>query len=251
MFMTDSTRYLKRTIVKETIASKAMNSHRRLLIYLPPGYNELLSYPALYCQDGEDFFNFGRIATQANRLILDEGLEPLIIIGVEVDKARRTAEYDPEGSGFAAYTRFFSEELMPAMESRFPLRPDAGQRVLAGDSLGGTVSLHLALDYPQRFRHVIALSGAFGPATWQRIQREPQLNGLNLYMLIGLDEQAVATDRGVFDFLRGNRETYRLLQERGASIRYVEKPGRHLWGFWQAELPEALLHFFHARTGSI
>ena len=79
--MTDS-RYLKRTIVKEEIESRYLGEKRTLRIYLPPGYNELLSYPVVYCQDGEEFFNFGRIATTANQIILDEGAEPFIIVGV-------------------------------------------------------------------------------------------------------------------------------------------------------------------------
>lgn len=46
----------------------------------PPGYNEVLSYPVVYCQDGEEFFNFGRIATLAGQLIVEEDVEPFIIV---------------------------------------------------------------------------------------------------------------------------------------------------------------------------
>ena len=62
-----------------------LGENRSLRIYLPPGYNELLSYPVIYCQDGEQFFNFGRIATTITRCILDEGLEPAIVVGVDVN----------------------------------------------------------------------------------------------------------------------------------------------------------------------
>ncbi|GJM69340.1 hypothetical protein HMSSN036_15560 [Paenibacillus macerans] len=112
--MTDS-RYLKRTIIKEEIDSKYLGEKRYLRIYLPPGYNEILSYPVVYCQDGEEFFNFGRIATHANQLILDEGIDPFIIVGVEVDTKVRTEEYAPFGNRFDAYTRCFTEELFPSL----------------------------------------------------------------------------------------------------------------------------------------
>lgn len=79
-------RYYKRIIIKEKVESKYLGESRTAIIYLPPGYNELLTYPVVYCQDGEQFFNFGRIATQATRLILDENIEPMIIIGVEMKK---------------------------------------------------------------------------------------------------------------------------------------------------------------------
>lgn len=155
--MTDS-RYLKRTIVKEEIDSRYLGEKRTLRVYLPPGYNELLSYPVVYCQDGEEFFNFGRIATTANRIILDEGAEPFIIVGVQVDVSVRTQEYAPFGNRFKAYTSCFAEEIIPFIEEKYPVRRSPQERVLAGDSLGGSVSLHLALLYPDLFTRVISMS---------------------------------------------------------------------------------------------
>lgn len=240
----DDAVYYKRTIVKEQVPSLALNETRDVKIYLPPGYNELVTYPAIYCQDGDDFFNFGRMATHMNRLILDEGLEPAIIVGVNVDKRVRTEEYAPEGSRFEAYCRFFAEELIPYVEERYPVRHETDQRVIAGDSLGGTVSLHLALDHPDLFRRVLSLSGAFLESTRERIAREQDLSWLELYMVIGLQETEVETSRGTFDFLEANRLTRRLLEERNTRLVYEEKDGKHLWGFWQNELPAALKHFF-------
>jgi enterochelin esterase-like enzyme len=240
----DESRYYKRTIIKEQINSHSLQEARNVRVFLPPGYNELLTYPILYCQDGEDFFNFGRVATHMTRLILDEGAEPVIIAGVEVDKAVRTSEYDARGQRFRGYCHFFVEELLPFIEDRYPVRGDVTGRVLAGDSLGGSVSFHLMLDHPHLFRQVIALSGAFFPVTQQRIEQETDLSWLDAYLTIGLDESAVQTERGVFDFLSMNRITQALLQERKAKLVYQEKPGGHVWGFWQNELPDALRHFF-------
>src|SRR5690242_18270125 len=89
---------VKRTIIKDSVTSSHLpEGERGLRLYLPPGYNEILSYPVIYCQDGEDFFSFGRIATQAHAMILDGELEPLVIVGVDVDKSVRTEEYAPDG----------------------------------------------------------------------------------------------------------------------------------------------------------
>ncbi|PYI56236.1 alpha/beta hydrolase [Paenibacillus flagellatus] len=241
--MTDS-RYTKRTIIKEEVASSELSETRTVKIYLPPGYNELLTYPVLYTQDGEDFFNFGRVATHANRLILDEGMEPVLIVGVDVDKTRRNDEYAPEGSRFAAYCRFFADELVPFVESRYPARRDRAERVIAGDSLGGTVSLHIALDYPDAFNRVLALSGAFFSGTRERIAAESELTWLELYMLVGLQETSVETSRGTFDFVTENRLTRDLLNSKGAELVYEEKDGKHVWGFWQNELPGVMMRFF-------
>ena len=183
--MSDDSRLYKRTIVKDEITSSLLGENRPLRIYLPPGYNELLSYPVIYCQDGEQFFNFGRIATTLTRLILDEDLEPAIVVGVDVNIANRTSEYAPEGERHDAYCQFFADELLPYVESRYPVRTERTERILAGDSLGGTVSLHLALDYPSLFCRVISLSGAFFDITRERIKQEDDLSWLEIYMLIG------------------------------------------------------------------
>ncbi len=239
----DDSIYYKRTLIKENLPSEALQETRSIRIVLPPGYNELLTYPVLYCQDGEDFINFGRLATQMTRLILDEDLGPAIIVAVDVNKAVRTDEYSPEGTRFSAYCRFFAEELIPFIERKYPVRTNPESRILAGDSLGGTVSLHLALDYPDLFTRVLSLSGAFLASTQERIRHEQDLSWLELYMLIGLQEESVETTRGTFDFLAANRAARELLEERNTQLTYLEEEGKHLWGFWQQELPSALHHF--------
>jgi enterochelin esterase-like enzyme len=243
--MSDDSRYYKRTIVKEEITSFYLNETRTLRIFLPPGYNELLSYTVIYCQDGEQFFNFGRIATTLTKGILDDGLEPAIIVGVDVINATRTAEYAAEGERRSAYSRFFAEELIPWVESHYPVRTERTERLLAGDSLGGTISIHLALDYPSLFCRVISLSGAFSTATLSRISEESDLSWLELYMLIGSDETEVVTERGTFNFVADNYAAKDLLEHKKTALLFIEKPGKHIWGFWQQELPAAL-HYFLA-----
>jgi Enterochelin esterase and related enzymes len=241
--MTDD-RYLKRTILRETVPSRHLpEGSRPLRIFLPPGYNEVLSYPVVFCQDGEDFFNFGRVATTATRLILDEGLEPFIIVGVDVDKKLRTEEYAPDGSRHDAYLKFFAEELLPYIEEKYPVRREPEHRLLAGDSLGGTVCLHLALAYPQLFHRVLSLSGAYYGASRDIVASYRDLEGIEIYMIVGLQETAYETDRGVYNFVELNRSARSLLEQRGASVYYEEKDGKHQWGFWQQEIPAALAYF--------
>lgn len=242
--MNDSV-FLKRTIVKQTLWSEALQEERKLRIYLPPGYNEVLSYPVVYCQDGEEFFNFGRIATLAGQLIIEEDYEPFIIVGVEVNVKVRTQEYAPFGSRFKQYLTCFAEEIIPFIEHNYAVRRTPEERVLAGDSLGGSVSLHLALAYPSIFNRILSLSGAFYPESRELIAAEDDLSWLTINMLVGLQETEYKTDTGVYDFVDMNRKTRALLEERGATVDYREKDGVHLWGFWQKELPESLRYFLN------
>ncbi|MBJ6363674.1 alpha/beta hydrolase [Paenibacillus sp. GCM10012307] len=234
--------YLKRTIVKETVSSRYLpERERELRIFLPPGYNEIVSYPVVYCQDGEDFFNFGRIATQANKLILEEDMEPFVIVGVDVDKQKRTAEYAPDGDRHDDYVKFFVEEMLPFVSSRYSVRNEADQIVLAGDSLGATVGLHIALQYPRRFATLISFSGAYYPASQAIVEAySDSLAWLHMFMSVGLQETAYETDSGVFDFVALNRSMKPLLEKKGAKLHYSERDGLHQWGFWQKQVPEAL-----------
>jgi len=236
--------YLKRTIVKEEVPTALLDAPRSVKVYLPPGYNELLSYPVVYCQDGNDFFTMGRIATLTNQLILDEGMQPVIIVGVSVDRSKRTSEYSAVGARNDAYKHFFAKELLPFIEQKYPVRQDGESRVLAGDSLGGTVSLHLALDYPELFPQVLSLSGAFFQPTIDRLEQEQDLSWLSLWMVVGLGERQVETHIGTFDFVDWNQKTKAIAEQKSARIAYAEQPGEHVWGFWQKVLPDGLRHFF-------
>lgn len=239
--MTD--RLYKRTLLKESVPSSALGKTRDVTVYLPPGYNELSRYPVFYGQDGLELINFGRAATIANRLILDEGAEPFVIVGIHVDLPNRSAEYAPGGARFDAYMEFFAEEMLPYIEYRYPVKAHADHRVLVGDSLGGTVSLHLALSYPHLFRNVISLSGAFFEPTRRAIRESPDLSWLRMYQLIGTEETDVQTEWGVPDFLEANRLTRELLEQKNAGILYKEGAGKHTWGFWQNELADAMRYF--------
>lgn len=231
----------KRTIVRHEVPSRILPEDKReTRIYLPPGYQETLSYPVVYCQDGQDFFQFGRIATIAQKMILDEGWEPFVVVGVDVDKKVRTSEYMAGGERNERYIRFFAEELIPYVENNIAVRRAPDQRVVAGDSLGGAVSLSLALWYPQLFTRVLSLSGAFYAGSMLELEDQASLEGLSVWMTVGLQETAFATDMGTFNFVELNREARRLLEAKGAYVDYREKDGEHKWGFWQAELPEAL-----------
>jgi len=234
----------KRIVKKETVPSRLLpDGSRNIRVVLPPGFSELREYPVVYCQDGEDFFNFGRIATIAAQLAAEGEIEPLVIVGVDVDKSVRTREYAPDGDRNARYVAFFAEELVPYVSARYPVRTDPESILLAGCSLGGAVSLQLALARPRQFVNVMSLSGAFDPSSRAAIAAAGDLSHLNVYMTVGLGETAFRTDRGVFDFVAMNREARRLLEERGALVEYLEREGEHLWGYWQQDVPGGLRWF--------
>ncbi|MNZ90199.1 putative esterase [compost metagenome] len=96
---------------------------------------------------------------------------------------------------------------------------------------------------PELFSKIISLSGAYYGPTLDLLANETDLSYLSLYMIVGLQEDHYTTDTGTYNFIDLNRKAKELLEERGAKVEYFEKDGRHLWGFWQNELPDALIYF--------
>lgn len=237
-------KYLKRTIKRETLTSSHLKESKEIQIYLPPDYVESESYPLLILHDGSDYLNLGRIATQANQLLSQEKMIPIVMAFVPVDKKKRTAEYSPIGDRHEAHKLMIIEELLPLIEKKYSVDTSTDQLVIGGSSLGGTVSLHIALDYPEICNRVLSQSGAFLEQTIKDLSRVYSLQFLEIYQSIGLAETSIETHMGTLDLVARNREAYRLFQEKRAHVDYYEEDGDHTWGFWQRELPRALRFFF-------
>lgn len=237
-------KYLKRTIKRETLTSSHLEESKEIQIYLPPDYVESESYPLLILHDGPDYLNLGRIATQANQLLSQEKMIPIVMAFVPVDKKKRTAEYSPIGDRHEAHKLMIIEELLPLIEKKYSVDTSTDQLVIGGSSLGGTVSLHIALDYPEICNRVLSQSGAFLEQTIKDLSRVYSLQFLEIYQSIGLAETSIETHMGTLDLVARNREAYRLFQEKRAHVDYYEEDGDHTWGFWQRELPRALRFFF-------
>ncbi|RUO24351.1 esterase [Aliidiomarina minuta] len=147
---------------------------RSLHIYvrLPLGYdaNET-HYPIVYLLDGDSLFPI----LGANHLFLtyDDNLPEAIIVGIaygsfepEINKRgydfTANAPDAREGQGGAAkFHDFLKRELIPEVEGRY--RADSNQRVLFGQSLGGSMVLYSAYTDPDLFWGRIASNPVFAP----------------------------------------------------------------------------------------
>ena len=160
--------------------SRYLRSDRDVLVYLPPGYDadKRKRYPVLYLHDGQNLFDGATsfikgaewgVDETAQRLITGGEIEPLIIVGIYNTGGDRVDEYTPTvdpkhkmGGKADLYGRMLVEELKPFIDSEYRTRRDAKSTGLGGSSLGGLVSLYLALKYPQTFGRVIVAS----PSVW-------------------------------------------------------------------------------------
>ena len=154
-------------------ASKHMASTREIIVWLPPGYTTDTEkrYPVLYMHDGQNVYLEWRIDDIAKPLIAANQVKPLIIVMVanggtaesRADDYTWTKPSNAKAGGKGdAYGRMLVEELKPFIDKTYRTLPDAPNTGVAGASLGGIISLHLGLKYPDVFGRL----GVMSPSVW-------------------------------------------------------------------------------------
>lgn len=153
-------------------------SARGIQVWLPPGYERDTQrrYPVLYLHDGQNLFDSAAAGAEwqvdetAQHLVVSGQIQPLIIVGVASNE-QRVDDYTPtagrmdgqtQGGKAPAYARYLIEELKPAIDARYRTQPDAGHTAVGGSSLGGLVSLWLALHHGDTFGAALVVS----PSLW-------------------------------------------------------------------------------------
>lgn len=152
---------------------------RRVLVYLPPQYAEdaAMRFPVFYLHDGQNLFDpktsylpgrTWRAHETADRLARAGEMEPAILVGIANTGVRRMAEYTPThdsrlgGGEGGQYSRLLTNELKPLVDATYRTRSGPLDTAVGGSSLGGLISLYLALQQPSVFGNAAVLS----PSLW-------------------------------------------------------------------------------------
>ena len=214
------------------LESRALSQTRRVNVYTPKGYeNEAL--PTVYVQDGVAFYRYAKLHLVLENLLRDRLVRPAHLVFLEpVD---RTAEY-----GFSeAYRQFVLSEALPEVERTVAVTEE---RTILGASLGGLVSVLLALDAPEMFRSVATFSGAFlgtpdaksfyaNEDSWvlDELKKRDRLP-LRFYTEVGRLEWLTQV----------NRDVAQVLADKGYEHRFLERSAGHNWTNWKNGFQEAL-----------
>lgn len=162
----------------ENFESRELANKRSLIVYLPPGYEDPANfgerYPVLYMHDGQNLFDaatsfigveWGADET-AERLIKAKKIPPIIIVGI-YNTPDRMNEYTPtrdekRGAGGKGdlYASFIVNMVKPFIDETYRTSPKRLDTAIAGSSLGGLISLHIAVRYPSTFSRVGVISPA-------------------------------------------------------------------------------------------
>lgn len=150
--------------------SKVAGDTRHFYVYTPPDYDPAgaTRYPVLYLLHGatclpSDWTAAGRANFMADNLIAAQRMLPMIIVmpsGYALPGSNMMPVAGP-GDNNAAFDRYLTEEVIPAVEKKYRTAPGAANRAIMGLSMGGGQAIRVGLSHLELFKSV----GGFSPAT--------------------------------------------------------------------------------------
>lgn len=125
--------------------------------------------------------------------------------------------------------RALVEELIPAIEARFPLAKSVAARILRGHSSGGWSTLWLAITYPDTFG--ACWSSSPDPVDFRRFQQTDIYSRPSMFTLPGPGGKQVETT----SFRRAGKELMTVRQEVGGErLTGPDNTSGAQWASWQA-----------------
>ncbi|PAV29167.1 hypothetical protein CIL05_12270 [Virgibacillus profundi] len=238
----------KGAFIEKIIDSSYLNEEMTLKIYQPESFSPLYKYNICIMQDGNDYFQMGRIATLSDRLHAAQEITNTVFAGIHYrDKFDRRKKYHPSGEQNAAYTKFLVHEVVPLLDHELPTYHMGQSRALMGDSLAGTLALMTALKYPNTFGKVIMQSPYVDQTVLDAVDNAKDIHSIDMYHTIGTAETSIdTTDGKKSDFVTPNRKLNDLLKTKGVSYHYHElEDGQHTWKYWQKDMKRVLTTMFN------
>jgi predicted alpha/beta superfamily hydrolase len=248
-------------------SSRIFHNRRLLRVWLPPDYdlpeNSGRRYPVFYLNDGQNLFDSAtsftgiewQVDETADRLIRAGVIPPTIFVGIDNGRLERLKEYlpyrslspvvlRPQGSKYPA---FLIDEVMPFVSQQYRVAKGPEHALLGGSSLGGLISLYVAIAAPGVFGRVLLES----PSLWvsnRQILR--QCRGFRQWpekVFLGVGTREVGREDKDRQTVENVRELERTLRRSGLDDRRlrveVAEGGTHGEGAWAARFPDALKFF--------
>ena len=150
-----------------------------VLIWKPEDYNASSAdkYSVIYMTDGQNLFDRKATSTgswgvaESVTAMMANGGQKCIIVGVENGATWRDEELTPdigkvtqesyEGGKGKYFSDFVIDTVMPYINKAYNVYTDREHTHIAGSSSGGIESFYIAMEHPDRFASVGALSPAF------------------------------------------------------------------------------------------
>jgi len=226
------------------IDSATLGRREEVRVYLPARFRPTRRYPLLVVHDGFDYLRYSSLQTVLDNLIHRNEVAAMVVALTQSrDRLREYAADERHG-------RFLVEELMPRLESDYPLAAGAANRGLMGASFGAVAALSAAWRHPDRFGCLLLQSGSFAFTDIGPSRRGPAFEPVVDFVNAFRERPVKLAERlfvscGIYESLiYENRSLVPLLQQLGMKVRYVEAHDGHNWENWRDRLREGLSYLF-------
>ena len=249
------------------LRSRVFHNMRLLRVWLPPGYDDPGNerrYPVLYLNDGQNLFDRTTAYTgiewqadeTADRLIREQKIPPMIIVGIDNAQKDRLKEYLPYRSFSPPvlrpqgkkYPDFLLREVMPFVQKNYRTAKVAEHTGLGGSSLGASISLYTAMAVPGFFGRLLLESPSLSISNRQLLRDSRHFRDWpdRVFLAIGTKETGRKDkDQEVVDDVS---EFSKILRHAGLSDRRlllkIDEGAIHSESAWASRLPEALTFLF-------
>jgi enterochelin esterase family protein len=226
--------------------SKVVGDQRDFYVYTPPGFDPKAKtkYPVFYLLHGYSDSADGWTAVGMANVILDNLIaqgkaKPMIVVmplgygTPEMIKLKWDVWQHPDVRqlNFDNFAKALLTEVMPQVESAYPVSAKREDRAIAGLSMGGSESLLTGLNNVDKFAYVGSFS-AGGIQTDSYPTEFPTLDAKGasqlrvLWIACGTDDRLIADNRKLKEWLK----------TKNVAFTDIETPGAHTWMVWRRNL---------------
>jgi enterochelin esterase-like enzyme len=226
--------------------SKTVGIKRKMVVYTPPGYSRDERYPTLYLLHGigdtERGWTRERAQVILDNVIAEKLAKPMIVV---MPYGRASATPVPKNifdrGEFSTYANFEQEllrDIIPYIESHYPVQTDRESRALAGLSMGGGQSLNIGLAHLDMFAWIGGFSSAPNtkPATDSVTDSSEAAKQLRLLWVSCGDRD---------NLMRISREFHNALDKMKVPHIWQVDSGGHDFGVWRNDLYHFSQRLFH------
>jgi enterochelin esterase-like enzyme len=186
-------------------------------VYTPPGYGKDKKYPVLYLLHGSGDDETGWVKKGSANVVLDnlyadKKAEPMIVVmpyGFTTKPGEaplgRTASPDDRRKAAGQFEQDLLKDVIPYIESHYPVIADADHRALAGLSMGGGQTLNFGLAHLDTFAWIGGFSSA--PNTKPASELIPDPEGAKkqlklLWVACGNKDNLLRISQGMHSYLK-------------------------------------------------
>ena len=216
--------------------SKTVGTRRKMLVYTPPDFSADKKYPAVYLLHGiggdeNEWNKYCAPNIILDNLYADGKITPMIVV---FPNGRAETDDRPRGNiythfkAFENFTGDLIDDILPFMESHYPLIADRVHRALGGYSMGGGKTLNIGLTHLDTFAWLCGLSCAPNAKPIDQLIPDPAaLSKLKLFYLACGDKDGL---------INLGQNWHAFLKKNDVPHTWQVNPGGHNGETWKLDL---------------